>query len=111
MEHKAYHTMEDEQLVPLSREGNDRATEELFDRYKNYVRARARSYFLIGADREDIIQEGMIGLYKAIRDYRQEKQVTFRAFAEICITRQMITAVKTATRQKHITLNSYVSLN
>ncbi len=111
MEHKAYHTMEDEQLVPLSREGNDRATEELFDRYKNYVRARARSYFLIGADREDIIQEGMIGLYKAIRDYRQEKQVTFRAFAEICITRQMITAVKTATRQKHIPLNSYVSLN
>ena len=103
--------MEDEQLVPLSREGNDRATEELFDRYKNYVRARARSYFLIGADREDIIQEGMIGLYKAIRDYRQEKQVTFRAFAEICITRQMITAVKTATRQKHIPLNSYVSLN
>ena len=111
MEHKAYRTMEDEQLVPLSREGNDRATEELFDRYKNYVRARARSYFLIGADREDIIQEGMIGLYKAIRDYRQEKQVTFRAFAEICITRQMITAVKTATRQKHIPLNSYVSLN
>ena len=95
---------------PLAR-GNDRATEELFDRYKNYVRARARSYFLIGADREDIIQEGMIGLYKAIRDYRQEKQVTFRAFAEICITRQMITAVKTATRQKHIPLNSYVSLN
>ena len=109
--HDAFLNVTDEQLVPLARTGDDRATEELFNRYKNYVRARARSYFLIGADREDIIQEGMIGLYKAIRDYREERQTSFRAFAEICITRQMITAVKTATRQKHIPLNSYVSLN
>ena len=101
----------DEELIPLARNGDDRAIDELFDRYKNFVRAKARSYFLIGADREDIIQEGMIGLYKAIRDYRDDRQSSFRAFAELCITRQMITAIKTATRQKHIPLNSYVSLN
>ena len=75
------------------------------------MRSKARSYFLIGADHEDIVQEGMIGLYKAIRDFREEKLASFRAFAELCITRQIITAIKTATRQKHIPLNSYVSLN
>lgn len=101
----------DEELIPIAREGQDKAIDELFERYKNFVRAKARSYFLIGADREDIIQEGMIGLYKAIRDYRGDKQSSFRAFAELCITRQMITAIKSATRQKHIPLNSYVSLN
>ena len=84
---------------------------DMLDKYKNFVRAKARSYFLIGADHEDIVQEGMIGLYKAIRDYRPEKLSSFRAFAELCITRQIITAIKTATRQKHIPLNSYVSLN
>src|SRR5690606_25098973 len=73
--------------------------------------AKARSYFLIGADREDIVQEGMIGLYKSIRDYREDKLTSFKAFAELCITRQIITAIKTATRQKHIPLNSYVSLD
>ena len=88
-----------------------RALEYLIFKYKNFVRAKAKSYFLIGADREDIIQEGMIGLYKAVRDYKGDKLSTFRAFAELCITRQMITAVKTATRQKHIPLNSYVSLD
>jgi RNA polymerase sporulation-specific sigma factor len=72
---------------------------------------KARSYFLVGADKEDIVQEGMIGLYKAIRDYKDDKQSSFRAFAELCITRQIITAIKTATRQKHIPLNSYISLN
>lgn len=101
----------DEELIPLARKGEDKANDELFERYKNFVRAKARSYFLIGADREDIIQEGMIGLYKAIRDFREDKQSSFRAFAELCITRQMITAIKSATRQKHIPLNSYVSLN
>jgi len=101
----------DEELIPIAREGGDRAIDALFERYKNFVRAKARSYFLIGADREDIIQEGMIGLYKAIRDYKEDKQSSFRAFAELCITRQMITAIKSATRQKHIPLNSYVSLN
>ncbi len=103
--------MADEKLIPIARDGQDKAIDELFERYKNFVRAKARSYFLIGADREDIIQEGMIGLYKAIRDYREDKQSSFRAFAELCITRQMITAIKSATRQKHIPLNSYVSLN
>ncbi|MGR4022222.1 RNA polymerase sporulation sigma factor SigH, partial [Bacillus sp. ZZQ-131] len=79
--------------------------------YKNFVRAKSRSYFLVGADREDIVQEGMIGLFKAIRDYKEDKLSSFKAFAELCITRQIITAIKTATRQKHIPLNSYVSLD
>ena len=101
----------DEEVVELCHQGNDLAEEYLLDKYKNFVRSKARSYFLIGADHEDIVQEGMIGLYKAIRDYRPEKLSSFRAFAELCITRQIITAIKTATRQKHIPLNSYVSLN
>jgi RNA polymerase sporulation-specific sigma factor len=101
----------DEEVVEFAREGDDAALEYLINKYKNFVRAKARSYFLIGADREDIIQEGMIGLYKAIRDFRLDKLSSFRAFAELCITRQIITAIKTATRQKHIPLNSYVSLN
>ena len=101
----------DEEVVELAKYGNVGALEFLINKYKNFVRAKARTYFLIGADREDIIQEGMIGLYKAIRDYRYDRQASFRAFAEICVTRQIITAIKTATRQKHIPLNSYVSLN
>ena len=101
----------DEEIVELAKHGNVGALEYLINKYKNFVRAKARTYFLIGADREDIIQEGMIGLYKAIRDYRYDRQASFRAFAEICVTRQIITAIKTATRQKHIPLNSYVSLN
>ncbi|MGI6330901.1 MAG: RNA polymerase sporulation sigma factor SigH [Zhaonellaceae bacterium] len=106
-----YETMVDEEIVEVAQEGDDTAQEFLINKYKNFVRAKARSYFLIGADREDIIQEGMIGLYKAIRDFRCDKLSSFRAFAELCITRQIITAIKTATRQKHIPLNSYVSLN
>lgn len=101
----------DEEIVEIAREGDSNAQEYLIKKYKNFVRAKARSYFLIGADREDIIQEGMIGLFKAIRDFRADKLSSFRAFAELCITRQIITAIKTATRQKHIPLNSYVSLN
>lgn len=102
----------DEQLiVEFAKNGDASAQELLIKKYKNFVRAKARSYFLIGADREDIIQEGMIGLFKAIRDYNPDKIASFKAFAELCITRQMITAIKTATRQKHIPLNSYVSLN
>ena len=101
----------DEEIVELAKYGNVGALEFLINKYKNFVRAKARTYFLIGADREDIIQEGMLGLYKAIRDYRYDRQASFRAFAEICVTRQIITAIKTATRQKHIPLNSYVSLN
>lgn len=106
-----YQLSVDEEVVEFAREGDDDALEFLINKYKNFVRAKARSYFLIGADREDIIQEGMIGLYKAIRDFRADKLSSFRAFAELCITRQIITAIKTATRQKHIPLNSYVSLN
>ncbi len=101
----------DEDIVSDAKDGNTIALEFLINKYKNFVKAKARSYFLIGADREDIIQEGMIGLYKAIRDFRGDKLSSFRAFAELCITRQIITAIKTATRQKHIPLNSYVSLN
>lgn len=101
----------DEEVVTLAKDGDTQALEYLISKYKNFVRSKARTYFLIGADREDIIQEGMIGLYKAIRDYRYDRQASFRAFAEICVTRQIITAIKTATRQKHMPLNSYVSLN
>lgn len=93
------------------REGDSEALEYLINKYRNFVRAKARSYFLIGADREDIVQEGMIGLYKSIRDFKGDKLSSFKAFAELCITRQIITAIKTATRQKHIPLNSYVSLD
>lgn len=107
----SYEEMADEQIVDHARLGDRIAEEYLINKYKNFVRAKARSYFLIGADREDIIQEGMIGLYKAIRDFKSDKLASFRAFAELCITRQIITAIKTATRQKHIPLNSYVSLN
>ncbi|HOB35593.1 MAG: RNA polymerase sporulation sigma factor SigH [Firmicutes bacterium] len=101
----------DEEIAKAACAGNCEATEFLINKYKNFVRAKARSYFLIGADREDIIQEGMIGLYKSIRDFREDKLSSFKAFAELCVTRQIITAIKTATRQKHIPLNSYISLN
>ncbi len=101
----------DEEIVKLAKNGDEFATEYLISKYKNFVRVKAKSYFLVGADREDIIQEGMIGLYKSIRDFRADKLSSFRAFAELCITRQIITAIKTATRQKHIPLNSYISLN
>ena len=103
--------MTDEQIAKLAQDADGAALEYLLNKYKNFVRTKARSYFLIGADHEDIVQEGMIGLYKAIRDYRAEKLSSFRAFAELCVTRQIITAIKTATRQKHIPLNSYISLN
>ena len=98
--HTAYEDMPDEEVIALCREGDSVAVEYLLNKYKNFVRSKARSYFLIGADHEDIVQEGMIGLYKAIRDFRPEKLASFRAFAELCITRQIITAIKTATRQK-----------
>jgi RNA polymerase sporulation-specific sigma factor len=108
---ESYDLMMDEDVVEMALNGDSYALEHLLNKYKNFVKAKARSYFLIGADREDIIQEGMIGLYKAVRDFRPGKLSSFRAFAELCITRQIITAIKTATRQKHIPLNSYVSLN
>ncbi len=101
----------DEALVDRVHNGDDRAQAVLLDRYRRFARAKARSYFLVGGDREDIIQEGMIGLYKAIRDYDGSHGASFRSFAELCITRQVLTAIKTATRQKHTPLNSYVSFD
>lgn len=106
-----FDNMLDEEIVLVARDNNTAAEEFLIHKYRNYVKAKAKSYFLIGADKDDIYQEGMIGLYKAIRDFKPDKLSSFRAFAELCITRQIITAIKTATRQKHIPLNSYVSLN
>ena len=111
-ENSIYDGCSDEDLLAHIRgERGDEALDYLINKYRNFVRSKARSYFLIGADREDIVQEGMIGFFKAIRDYRPDKLSSFRAFAELCVTRQIITAIKTATRQKHIPLNSYVSLN
>jgi len=104
-------SMTDEELIMCSKSGNGFAIEVLMERYRNFVRSKSRTYFLIGADKEDIIQEGMIGLYKSIRDFKPDAHTSFRSFAELCITRQMITAIKKATRQKHIPLNSYISLN
>lgn len=103
--------LDDDNIILLVHEGNSQALDFLINKYINFVRAKARTYFIIGADKEDIIQEGMIGLYKAIRDYDGDKLSSFKAFAELCVTRQIITAIKTATRQKHIPLNSYVSLD
>lgn len=101
----------DEQLLAQIKTGDGIALDQLINKYKNFVRAKAKTYFLVGADKEDIVQEGMIGLFKAIRDFKDDKLVSFKSFAEICVTRQIITAIKTATRQKHMPLNSYISLN
>ena len=106
-----FELMGDEELVGYARRGSPTATEHLLKKYRNLVEGKARAYFLIGADHEDVVQEGMIGLFKAIRDFKRGKLTAFRYFAELCITRQIITAVKTATRQKHTLLNSYVSLD
>jgi RNA polymerase sigma-H factor len=102
---------DDEYLVALSKQGVEEATQRMVRRYYGFVRLKASSYFLIGGDSDDLIQEGLIGLYKAIRDYRSDRESSFRNFAELCITRQIITAVKTATRNKHTPLNSYVSFS
>lgn len=102
---------DDKEIAIEAKNGNVLAQEYLINKYEGFVKTKAKSYFLIGADKEDIYQEGMIGLYKAIRDFNPDKLSTFKAFAELCVTRQIITAIKTATRQKHIPLNTYVSLN
>lgn len=106
-----YQDQTDEALLIALREGDKLAEDALYSRYKQVVRSKARTYFLVGADREDLLQEGMIGLYKAVCDYEFGKQASFRAFAELCIVRQIITAIKSATRKKHLPLNTYVSLN
>ena len=112
--HERWRSLEertDDELVQATRHGDDAALAELLTKYRAFARVKARSYFLVGADREDIVQEGMIGLYKAIRDFNPDMQSSFRAFAELCVTRQIITAIKTATRQKHGPLNNYVSFS
>ena len=103
--------LEDLQLVMKARNGDDRARDQLIQRYTGFVRLKASSYFLAGGDAEDLIQEGLVGLYKAVRDFRADKETSFRSFAELCVTRQIITAIKTATRFKHAPLNTYVSFS
>jgi len=103
--------LSDDELVARFQGGDNESLDVLLQRYRRFTRAKARGYFLIGADSDDIEQEGMIGLFKAVRDFRPDRQASFRAFAELCITRQIITAIKTATRQKHQPLNSYLSLS
>ncbi len=106
-----FHLLADEQLLELIHEKNDYALDFLMRKYKLLVEKKSQSYFLMGAGKDDIVQEGMIGLFKAIRDYNPNKEASFYSFADLCVTRQMITAVKASTRQKHMPLNSYVSLN
>ncbi len=106
-----YPNYEDETLVVLFQNGDGMASEYLMKKYRHFVRAKASKFFLIGGDKDDLFQEGMIGLYKAIRDFKEDKLASFKVFAELCITRQIITAVKTATRQKQMPLNSYISLD
>ena len=106
-----YQDMEDAQIVALAQAGDEQASEYIMNKYKNLVRSKAHAYFIMGAEAEDLLQEGMIGLFKAIRDYDKDKNDSFYAFAVMCIRRQLISALKRATRQKHIPLNSYVSLN
>lgn len=107
----SYENLTDEQLVAMSQNGVRDAEEYLLGRYKNLVRSRAKAYFLVGGDNDDLVQEGMIGLFKAIHDYKPDREVTFHSFAELCVKRQIFTAIKTADRQKHQPLNTYVSLN
>ncbi len=106
-----YNSISDEELIKMSKLGDIKATNFLLDKYKELVNMKVSKYFMIGAEREDIIQEGMIGLYKAIKSYNKDKQNSFKTFANLCIERQLITAIKTSNRQKHLPLNSYLSLN
>src|SRR3989442_14451748 len=108
---KAQRELEDLQLVLKARNGDDVAMDQLMRRYTGFVRLKASSYFLAGGDSEDLLQEGLVGLYKAVRDFRTDKETSFRSFAELCVTRQIITAIKTATRFKHAPLNTYISFS
>ena len=103
--------LDEQRLVDRARRGDSKALDQLIKRYVGFVRMKASSYFIAGGDSDDLLQEGLIGLYKAVRDYRREKEASFRSFAELCITRQIITAIKTATRNKHVPLNQYVSFS
>lgn len=104
-------TLKDEELISLCKEGNSEAEDIILRRYKNFVRIKSRTYFLIGADSDDIVQEGMIGLYKAVRDFNNKKNMSFKTFADICVTRQILTAIRTANRNKHSPLNTYLSID
>src|SRR6201985_3797074 len=108
---KAQRELEDLQLVLKARNGDSQALDALMRRYTTFVRLKASSYFLAGGDNDDLLQEGLIGLYKAVRDFRPDKETSFRSFAELCVTRQIITAIKTATRYKHAPLNTYISFS
>jgi len=108
---KSFEIFEENQIVERAKEGDERALNYILRKYSNLVRYKARSYFLIGAEYDDLIQEGMIGLFKSIKDFKAGNKTSFKSFAELCITRQIITAIKNATRQKHIPLNCYISLN
>lgn len=108
---KNFASFSDEDLAVLAQQGSDKALDFLLSKYFVYVRSKSLSYYIVGADRDDIIQEGMIGLFKAVRDFSSERGVSFKTFADVCVTRQIITAVKNASRQKHAPLNFYVSLN
>lgn len=108
---KAQREVEDVRLIIRARNGDGSAMDQLIKKYHSFVRLKASSYFLAGGDADDLIQEGLVGLYKAVRDFRVDKETSFRSFAELCITRQIITAIKTATRYKHAALNSYVSFS
>jgi RNA polymerase sporulation-specific sigma factor len=103
--------LEDTYLIGLAKQGRADAMDRLLRRYQGFVRLKASSYFLIGGDPDDLLQEGLVGLYKAVRDFRSDRESSFRNFAELCITRQIITAVKTATRNKHTPLNQYLSFS
>lgn len=110
-EDKKYKSLSDEEVVSLAQNGDKRASEFITTKYLPYVRNKSRAYYLVGGEVEDIMQEGLIGLYEAIKDYSDNKQATFKTFMDICVTRQIMTALKAASRQKHIPLNTYVSLN
>lgn len=106
-----YANLKDEKIIELIKNGDEQALSFLLEKYKDLVNLKAGKYYMIGSEKEDMIQEGMIGLFKAIKDFKQDKQNTFKTFANICIERQMITAIKSSNRQKHMPLNSYLSLN
>ena len=106
-----YQNLEDEQIIEQIKQGDEEALSYILEKYKNLVNIKVSKYFMVGAEKEDVVQEGMIGLFKAIKSYNSEKQNSFKSFANICIERQLITTIKSSNRQKHIPLNSYLSLN
>lgn len=111
MDNTKYENMSDDELIEAIRKEDKSALEYLICKYKDMVNSKVNKYFIIGAEKEDIVQEGLIGLYKAIKDYKKDKQNSFKSFANLCVERQLITAIKSSNRQKHMPLNSYLSLN